>query len=276
MERKGRIVLVMLLAFIVVPLPIYSPIITGNQLQTSEKITITVIQIYEGTIKKVQRDFYRNGVHIQQVNISGVINGISVRIISPEYPADFISEGKVEDVHPCSPLPKKWDDSILWVLYPGNETIYVRRDHPDNYETYYPLQINTPYILKGDWRYYKHITVSMIDQWKQENDIGGLAAAVGGVIVSLLAIPELGSKVVAGVLSVYLAILVVYNRSVEYYLNWDLQTELGDGWVTIAKTAWRWGPIMSWTQSFFGYIDGWYCQAACLMCPGGGKYCQML
>lgn len=264
--------LAMLLVFIVVPLPVYSTI-TMSQLQTLEKITTTIIQICEGSVKKVQRDFYRNGVHMQQVNITGVINGIPVGVTSPEYPADVISEDKTKGVHPCSPLPKKWHDDILWVLWPGNETVVIRRDHPDNWETYYPLMTNIWYTLKGTWNYYRHIPAYQINLWKQQNDYYAVASAVGGIIIALLAIPELGSKVIAGVLAVYMAVLAAYNMAWEYYLDWYLSTELGDGWTTCGKWAARWHSTVFWSQSFFDYYGGWSCWAACLMCPGGSKHC---
>lgn len=63
---------------------------------------------------------------------------------------------------------------LLFVLSPGNETYYVRYDHPDNYDTYHPLQWNKPWQRWGNppYQHYNHVhlSVQQVENLKDEEE----------------------------------------------------------------------------------------------------------
>jgi len=189
----------------------------------------------------------------------------SCKLITEPYPISKLVEG-LEILASSDPMPKYEWDGITFVQAHGNSTHWVKYDHPDNYDTYHPLEINVDYQLKGTSTTMWHIAQYHIEDAKEANDLGLVISSLVAIIGGLLALPELGSKFVAGVVSLIVAILVGINRVVSYFLNDILQTELGDGW----SYLWGFGNwwLFHWFWMSFGaWRDwGWF---YIFICAGG-------
>ncbi|MEM2518583.1 MAG: hypothetical protein QXO49_06495, partial [Candidatus Bathyarchaeia archaeon] len=82
-----------------------------------------------------------------------------------------------------------WDNNSIWfVEAPGNYTIYVKYDHNDNYETYYPYEWNRPWHIPigmyGNEKLHTHMAVSDVYDWKvgarSRDEIMRLYLGLGG------------------------------------------------------------------------------------------------
>jgi len=102
------------------------------------------------------------------------------KIVTPEE-LSYYKEGNKENqrlksrseetfVTTFSRLPEyKWD-KIYFVQAPGNETIWVKYDHNNNYERYWPMQFNLPWEIPigmyGNQKIHTHMSIADLYDWK--------------------------------------------------------------------------------------------------------------
>lgn len=164
-------------------------------------------------------------------------------------------------------------DTLQFVLKGRFGNVFVSYDHNDNYNSevnggVYPLEANTPYILKGSQKpYHVHLTKDLLDGWV----VGNLTAAlvVGATFLASYVIGELIEKGLAAVSSTIAAILAApvvvvilaiidiaealkallemlgFINEAQWVENVIREHFLGDGW------AWR-GPIYG--REFVGWV----------------------
>ena len=144
--------------------------------------------------------------------------------------------------------PKYYWYGIKFVA-PGDPVQYIDFDHPDNYDTYYPGQWNTPWIktsVQSGWKKWVHHYASSVMQ--QSITLGtlfyvaaGLAAAIGGAATVIL--------------GVILAALAAIGFAITAFLLVVMQSEQLDGWAYTHDNLYNHNRLIS-----FGlWRDwGWY------------------
>jgi hypothetical protein len=156
------------------------------------------------------------------------------------------------------PLRKQLIDGVLFVLAPGNYSIYVKYNHPDNYETYYPMEWNRHYDIQGVQMIHTHLSKIEVTDWINQqisdeqlwnNIITGTAVMAGlfGAFAAFFENPILGImaiiSAIASLFSWLLQVLGITNKS-KWIID-TVQAEQGDGW------SWEWGFR---TKSIVGWI----------------------
>lgn len=156
------------------------------------------------------------------------------------------------------PLKKQLIDGVLFVLAPGNYSIYVKYNHPDNYETYYPMEWNRHYDIQGVQMIDTHLSKIEVTDWINQqisdeqlwnNIITGTAVMAGlfGAFAAFFENPILGImaiiSAIASLFSWLLQVLGITNKS-QWIID-TVQAEQGDGW------SWEWGFR---TTSISGWI----------------------
>lgn len=231
---------------------------TYAQAQTIQVETVAVTMVYEGLRVTAKRyDILRGRQHLIRIEAEVEVEGRRITIksepysVSKLYSAVFYSSS--------SSLPTYWWDGIKFVRAPGSSTTWVKYDHPDNYNTYYPNEINREYYLKGYSKTHNHVPRYLLEEAKAKTSFVGIAALLAGVIAALLAVPELVSKIVAAILGLIAAILSLVGFVLYWFINDVIQTELGDGWIwTWGYGKWEfWGWVVAawWWMSFGAWRD---------------------
>jgi hypothetical protein len=138
-----------------------------------------------------------------------------------------------------------WDGNVTFVKAPGSVTTYVKYDHPDNYNVYYPMETNFDYVLQGKTRYIIHLSINDIQIAKSWNDLGSVIGAALALLGACIVVPP-----AAVVVAIIVAAAVLVNRAINYFLSDVLQTELGDGWMY----EWGYGSwwMFHWLDLSFG------------------------
>jgi hypothetical protein len=161
-------------------------------------------------------------------------------ITTPLYPLDRNGTGGLLDTtsetkteNQSDPLTKYIWKGITFVKNPGNSTLWVKYDHPDDYETY-PYQPNKDCVIDGNGSTAIGIAKYHIEEAKKDNDLGSVIGALIGIVATLITVPEpIVSKLTAALLAIVLACLVATNLIISDFLNDILQTEEGNGWAFI-------------------------------------------
>lgn len=121
---------------------------------------------------------------------------LNVNFTKVMQPMPIESESRLLNPMSTDPMPKQNIWGLLFALYPGNASNYVRYDHPDTYDTYYPFLWNYPWQLWGEHPYettkHVHLSIDQVDQLEAEQIsksqllgyiyagiIGGTAPVVG-------------------------------------------------------------------------------------------------
>ena len=196
------------------------------------------------------------------------------KIVTPEE-LSYYKEGNKENqrlksrleetlVTTFSRLPEyKWD-KIYFVQAPGNETIWVRYDHDNNYERYWPMQFNLPWEIPigmyGNQKIHTHMSIADVYDWKtgaRTRDeimkkylaLGGTTAGsffgalLGEALVSLFALTGGTAAVVEALAAAIGAIIGWFisqlGVSEEEFVENVVEAEQGDGfyWSWDFKTA---------------------------------------
>ncbi|MEM5834870.1 MAG: hypothetical protein QXQ69_03425 [Candidatus Aenigmatarchaeota archaeon] len=263
--RKYKVAVVALLLLLVlssgVALPTYASVSllnTNLTIETSKTFEINGFKVYAKRF-----DIIKAGQHYVQIEVKTTVEGRVITIKSEPYPIAkiypqpklprvpmpswlFIEPGyRVMATTSSLSLPKYYWDSILFVRAPGSDYFWVKYDHPDNIETYYPLAKNKAYTLTGASKQHHHIPQYMLEDAKYRSTFASIAGLLGPIIAGLLAIPELVSKVVAGIIALVGAILALVGYLIRWFIENIIQTELGDGWIY----TWGYGKL-----TFFGWV----------------------
>lgn len=170
-----------------------------------------------------------------------------------------------------SRLPEQPWDNVYFVLAPGNETIWVKYDHDNNYERYWRMQFNLPWEIPvgmyGNQKIHTHMSIDDVYDWKtgaKSRDeimekyltLGGTAtgsfigALLGKALVSLFALTGGLAAVVSAVAAAIGAIIGWFisqlGTSEEEFVENVVEVEQGDGFFwswdfkTTGKTVWIW------------------------------------
>lgn len=173
-------------------------------------------------------------------------------------------------------------DTLKFVLKGSYGNVFATYDHDDNYnpDGYYPLEANTPYILRGSQKpYHIHLIKDLLDSWV----IGNLTAAMVVAATFLLQytvgeLIEMGlealSAEIAAILSMPIVVVILlindiveaiqaflealgFIKEADWVQSVVRERFLNDGW------AWR-GPISKselvgwvWCPFWFKPITGW-------------------
>ena len=242
--------MLMLMATTVIP--------TYAQAQTVEVETATITTVYEGVPVTAKRyDVLRGRQHLIRIEAEIEVDGHKITIKSEPYSVNKLYNTRYYSSSRW--LPTYYWDGIKFVKAPGSSTIWVKYSHPDNYNTYYLGQVNKEYYLSGNSKTHNHIPQWILEQAKANTSFARIAGILAGVIAALLAIPELVSKIVAGIIGLIGALLALVGFVLYWFLNDIIQTERGDGWI------WTWGYTeywflwwrvgVSWWMSFGAWRD---------------------
>ncbi|MEM5793916.1 MAG: hypothetical protein QXS48_03365 [Candidatus Aenigmatarchaeota archaeon] len=263
--RKYKVAIVALLLFLVlsssVALPTYASVSllnTNLTIETSKTFEINGFKVYAKRF-----DIIKAGQHYVQIEVKTTVEGRVITIKSDPYPIAkiypqpkpprvpmpswlFIEPGyRVMATTSSLSLPKYYWDGILFVRAPGSDYFWVKYDHPDNIETYYPLAKNKAYTLNGASKHHHHIPQYTLEDAKYKSTFASIAGLLGPIIAGLLAVPELVSKFVAGIIALVGAILALVGYLIRWFIENIIQTELGDGWIY----TWGYGKL-----TFFGWV----------------------
>lgn len=209
------------------------------QAQTIEVETATVTMVHEGIpITAKRHDIFRGRQHLIQIVAEVEVDGQKISIKSEPYSFDKLYSTTSYTTQ--SSFSKFRWDGILFVRAPGSSTQWIKYDHPDNFETYYPNQINKGYTLNGYSKQHNHIAQYALEEAKANTSFARIAGMLAAIIAALLALPELISKIVAGIIGLIGAILVLVGFVLYWFINDIIQTERGDGWI------WTWGYTQYW------------------------------
>jgi len=174
----------------------------------------------------------------------------------------------------------RWDNNAIWfVRAPGNYTIFVKYDHDDNYETYYPGMWNLPWDIApgeyGNEKLHTHMAVSDVYDWKtgarSEEEImrkyvmgTKLGVSIIGAGLVALITWQLGSSTLGIILSLVVSALVaLFNWLLEVlgisnksqWIEDVVQAEQGDGFFwswgfrTKSVDAWIYDPLLPYIGS---------------------------
>ena len=179
-------------------------------------------------------------------------------------------------------LPMKPWDNIWFVLAPGNEYVWVKYDHDDNYIHYYPEMWNLPWVIApgelGNEKFHTHISIddlnaaiagnmSLEEFERKYSTLGSsmagsfIGALLGEDLVALLSLTGGLAAVVVGLAAAFGALLAWLLQqlgisSTSEWLKNAVQAEQGDGF------RWSWGfhttYLYAWiyAPSNIGYIGG--------------------
>jgi len=247
--------------------PVYATVSAMNISTTIE--TFRTFEI-EGFVVHAKRiDIFKLGQHLIQLEAKVTIDGRVITIKSDPYPfykllpqinqRYRIQEQNLAACATQTSLPKYYWDNILFVKAPGSSYYWVKYDHPDNVETYYPMQINKAYTLNGASRQHEHIPRYILEDAKYRSTFVSIAGLLGPIIAGLLLVPELVSKVVAGIIALVGAILALIGYIIRWFIENILQTELYDGWIYTwgygRLVFWGWTLLAWWYMSFGAWRD---------------------
>lgn len=227
----------------------------------SEKVSTFDMMGQNMTVKVLRYDTFQFYKHFVSFNATCEINGIPfMNVSTEEYPYDKLVASRLSAT---SSIPSEWkyawDGNITFVKYPGPPNTYIKYDHPDNYDTYRPGDVNINYTLQGHEKIHYHIPQYVIEDAKSTVELSMVLTILYGILPVLIGIPEGAiSKIVAGVVAIVIIILEAIQAGILWFLENKLQTELGDGW------SWFWGfgswwVFKWWWQSFGAWRDwGWF------------------
>jgi hypothetical protein len=255
--QKIKIAIVAILAFLVlsssIAFPAYataSALNTSVTIETSRTFEINGLKVYAKRI-----DTIKLGKHWVQIEVKTNVEGREIKIKSEPYPIEKIWPPSFSGIDKgyralssvsygtaSASLQKYWWDGILFVKAPGSDYFWVKYDHPDNIETYYPMAKNNPYTLNGASKQHNHIPQYILEDAKYKSTFASIAGLLGPIIAGLLAVPELVSKVVAGIIALVGAILALVGYIIRWLIENIIQTELADGWVY----TWGYGKLSIW------------------------------
>jgi VIT1/CCC1 family predicted Fe2+/Mn2+ transporter len=171
----------------------------------------------------------------------------------------------------------RWDN-IYSVAAPGNETIWIKYDHDNNYWRYWPMQFNLPWEIPigiyGNQKIHTHMAVSDVYDWKTGaktdeeiaqkymtlgSSVAGsfIGAFLGSAVVSFLSLTGGWAAVVVAVCAAFgafiawlLAQLGISNKAdwienvVEaeqgdgFYWSWDFKTTAWSSWIYPGYKMW--------------------------------------
>jgi len=224
----------------------------------SAKVTTFEILGEEATVKVYRYDTVWWCQHFVSFDASCEIDGIRFMNVSTEKYPLYKIKSSLSSASICS-IPGEWkylwDTNITFVKSPGPSQIYIKYDHPDNYDTYHQGEVNVNYQLQGNEKIHYHIAQYKLEEGKQTGSLFEIAAALIAIVAAALAFPEpVVSKVVAAFVGLLATILAAVGVMITYFIETKLQTELGDGW------AWLWGfgnwwIFRWWWQSFGAWRD---------------------
>ncbi len=269
------------LIFLMLLTPFTNVHVFGNFMQQPKVFTQSFVKTVEIEGKKFElQGFsrvtqYSNGTKLVEVSIT--IENVSehlprlrinlTKIITPEE-LQAITKVKQSPITSSLPitsssdeyasLPRERWDNIVFVLAPGNEYVWVKYDHDDNYVHYYPEMWNhlweIPIGEYGNQKIHTHMAVSDVYDWytetKSDEEImekyvkgtslgiriigavvaGYLTYAVGGLLGILLAII---ASALAQIWAWLLELLGITNKA--QWIQDVVQAEQGDGFF------WTWG-----------------------------------
>ena len=160
------------------------------------------------------------------------------------------------------PMPKVWENGILWVLPPGNSTHPVEYKHPDNYDTYHPGEINIHYVIHGtNGVTAVHLSYTEVRRLYDLQYPSYIGAAIFGLAALLAAVPEpVISKGTGLVFSVMAILFGLAGSGTAYYAS-AIETELGDGWIVFTSYHLQRG---GWNIAFAQYDFG-ECESALIV-----------
>lgn len=168
------------------------------------------------------------------------------------------------------PMPKTNIWGLLFVLHPGNYSHYVAYAHPDNYDTYYPGQVNRYWQKWGESPHedvnHVHLNVSQVDGLESEaishsnllsliyTGIAGSSMVIGWALGSKI-FPVLAAKLLAmaGIVSatgvgIIVAIGLLVVGIIWSLWCWDAQQQAGSiaQWVQDVLRTDRGDGFMWW------------------------------
>jgi len=294
------------LSFLMVLTPFSNAYLFGNFMQQPKVFTQSFVKTVEVEGKRFELQClgkvteYANGTKLLEgsvtiENISEHVPRIRVNltkvVTSEELQA--IKEVKQSPVKSSLPitsssdkyatLPMRQWDKIWFVLAPGNEYVWVKYDHDDNYIHYYPEMWNLPWVIApgelGNEKLHTHMAVSDVYDWytgaKSEEEIMAkyvkgtqLGINIIGIALAALITLKLGSSVLGIILDAVVAALVLlFNWLLEvlgisnksqwiqnvvmaeqgdgFYWTWGFHTTGVDAWM-IEPPIWYIGPGLSW------------------------------
>jgi hypothetical protein len=209
----------------------------GLTIETEKIITIQYGQ--EVTLRVAANATFENTtIHIQSGNWS--LQKL-LKALAPVRTAEY--RNPEQDIFLFDEFPKDQQnsgtqDSYLWdgiefLKAPGNNSYWVKYDHPT--DIYAPGLVNLGYTFHGLTKIHHHIARSAIENAKFQSSFATIAGMLGPLIGGLLIIPELCSKVVAGVIAVIGALCSLFGYLARWGIENFIETELHDGW------CWSWG-----------------------------------
>ncbi|MFH7882497.1 MAG: hypothetical protein QW140_02140 [Candidatus Aenigmatarchaeota archaeon] len=237
--------------------PVYATNLTLNINVTME--TSRTFEINGFVVHAKRTDIIKSGEHLIQIEVKTTVEGRVITIKSEPYPFKKLlltqnlsgTNKKYRILSTTSytiasdSLQKYWWDNILFVRAPGSDYFWIKYDHPDNIETYYPMAKNKGYTLNGTSKRHHHIPQYILEDAKYKSTFASIAGLLGPIISGLLLIPELISKAIAAIIALGGAILSLVGYGAKWFIENIIQTELGDGWIY----TWDYGKI-----TFFGWV----------------------
>jgi hypothetical protein len=268
-KRVKALLIAMLFMTIVLMSNIFVPTYAMSAINTETKIeTLKTFNIEGNVIEAKRFDIIKGGQHFVQLEVKTTVAGKVITIKSDQYPINklwpnrnyrYATQTSTLSTCATQALPTYRWDGVLFVKSPGSYTTRVKYDHPDNYNTYYSGQINRDYALKGISRDHIHVSEWRLEDAKFKTTFASIAGLLGPIIAGLLLIPELVSKVIAGIIALVGAICSLLGYALRWFVEWIIQTELNDGWVWTwgyGKIAiWGWTIAAWWSMSFGAWRD---------------------
>lgn len=234
--------------------PVYTTI-TPKILMSTNTIELELLG-KQATLTIHRYDIFHPYQHYVRFEGNCEIDGLNINVTTDTFRLDKIIS---EYANTQSIIPdeyKYWWDGILFVQAPGPPERWIKYDHPDNYDTYYPGIINEGYVLEGNSRLHLHIPQHVLETAKEGGTLTSVISACVAVVAAALAIPEpIISKVTAGVIALIAAILTAVGIVIYWFISDVIQTELGDGW----SWLWDFGSwwLFKWWRQSFGRWRGW-------------------
>lgn len=162
---------------------------------------------------------------------------------------------------------KYWWHSRLFVRAPGTAYDWVKYDHPDNYETYYPLQWNRIYDLSsydGSGIVHHHFSQSDINQMLTYGAVTGVLGVLVAIVAAALGFGPPG-WVVAAIVALIAAVVSGFGFLWTVFTDYVIKAEKNDGWAwvnpgTYSHWGWWifWWSAVSFGVSFGAWRDIWF------------------
>ena len=278
MQKAKLAILAILLAAIMliaqIVLPVYATSVPAAKMETSRKFDFNGIEVWAK-----RTDTFQYNQWFIQLEAEAIVNGTKISLRSEKYPLaklyqiltptrakkpttllEKVSTGTVNSLYTIQSLGKYWWDNIEFVRAPGDAYTWVKYDHPNNYDRYYPLQVNRDYALRGTSKVHYHVSYAALEDAKYKSSFASIAGLLGPIIAALLLIPEIVSKFVAAIIALVGAICSLVGYLLKWFIENIIQTELKDGWVWTwgwGKATFLWWTIAVWFWISFGAWRNW-------------------